>query len=309
MENFTSDLGIRLRRRINRPLRFLVKYTMKRRIIVESYPRLDPAKPYIFASTHSFDEDIIAGLAGIDRNAYLLLGSPHQIEGNPQAYAGWLNGMIYVNRRNAKSRRDSVKKMERILKAGSSVLLFPEGGWNNTENLLVNPLFAGPYLLAKTTGAQIVPICTFCEHGGKTIWFNAAEPISAEERSQEAVLGELRDSLATMVFESMEKHATPHGKKEGEEDFRERFMKERCREYLRARWRADCWEEELTVYRHHSKPELVWTSFDDVVLTKENAAVILPIRERAQGIHRYDLLNYMQKSWREEQEQCLKKAR
>lgn len=74
--------------------------------------------------------------------------STDQLEHNPQVYAAWLNGLIYVNRREEISRKDSVKKMERILNSGSSVFLFPEGGWNNTENLLVLPLFSDPWLLS-----------------------------------------------------------------------------------------------------------------------------------------------------------------
>ena len=110
---------------------------------------------YIFASTHFFDEDIIANLAVIDRNAWVLIGTTDQLEHNPQMYAAWLNGLVYVNRLDADSRKESVKKMLRILNAGSSVLIFPEGGWNNSENLLVNPLFSGPWLLAKSDNCTL----------------------------------------------------------------------------------------------------------------------------------------------------------
>ena len=51
--------------------------------------------------------------------------------------------MIYVNRRDAERRKDAIEKMKRIFRAGSSVLLFLEGGYNNTENQLIQPLFIG----------------------------------------------------------------------------------------------------------------------------------------------------------------------
>ena len=107
VDNFTSEIGIKLRRTINKPLRKALKLATKRNIIVDYYPTLEKNKPYIFASTHSFDEDIIAGLSTIDRNAYVLIGTTDQIDYNPQMYAAYINGMIYVDRLNEKSRKDT----------------------------------------------------------------------------------------------------------------------------------------------------------------------------------------------------------
>ena len=41
-----------------------------------------------------------------------------------------------------------IGKMNRVLKAGNSILIFPEGRWNDSENLLCQKLFAGPYNLS-----------------------------------------------------------------------------------------------------------------------------------------------------------------
>ena len=45
--------------------------------------------------------------------------------------------MKFAERLSDVSDIESMPKMERVLASGSSVLIFPEGGWNNTENLLV----------------------------------------------------------------------------------------------------------------------------------------------------------------------------
>lgn len=149
----------------------------KRKIIIESYPNLNKEELYVFCCNHSFDEDAISSFASTDRNVYILQGSTHQMEHNPVFYAMWLNGMIYLDRMNAESRKSAVEKMKRILKAGTSVLLFPEGGYNNTENQLIQPLFASPYILSNELGVKVVPLITFNDIGSKTIYVRAGEPL------------------------------------------------------------------------------------------------------------------------------------
>lgn len=124
-------------------------------------------------------------------------------------YARWVNGMIYVDRLDPQSRKESVAKMKKVLEKGSSVLIFPEGGWNNTENLLIQPLFAGPYTLNRETGCLVVPIASFHENGGDKIDIRAGDPISFDGMSKEEGLAMLRDTMATMWYEMMAAYATP----------------------------------------------------------------------------------------------------
>ena len=80
VNSFTTDIGLKIRKAVNRPWRGLVKCFTKRKIIIEKYPELDKDKAYIFAANHSFDEDATSIISAIDRNAYLLHGSTHQME-------------------------------------------------------------------------------------------------------------------------------------------------------------------------------------------------------------------------------------
>ncbi len=275
VDTFTTNVGIKLRRVINPALRQVLKLATKRKIIVESYPNLNPKKNYIFASTHSFDEDIIAGLATIKHPKYVLMGTTDQIDHNPQMYAAWLNGMIYVNRLDPESRKESVKKMERILNSGSSVLLFPEGGWNNTENLICQKLFAGPYILAQKTGVEVVPISAYNAHNSNEIYINVGEPLDLSNLSKEEAKEKLRDELATMMYLSMEKHAPRVRRKDLSENARLEYMEERKNEYLRVKWTRDVWDEELTVYSDNEVP----------LILKD------PLEKK------YDFKEYMHKNW------------
>ena len=44
---------------------------------------------------------------------------------------------LHVNRYDTKSRKESAAKMERIIKSGSSILMYPEDAWNITESMPV----------------------------------------------------------------------------------------------------------------------------------------------------------------------------
>ena len=299
VDNFTTEHGIKVRRVINKPLRKVLQLATKRKIVVDSYPKLEKGVPYIFASTHSFDEDIIAGLATIDRNAYVLMGTTDQIEHNPQMYAAWLNGMIYVDRTNSESRKESVKKMARVLASGSSVLLFPEGGWNNTENLLCQKLFAGPYILSQLTGAKVVPISAFNEHNSNTIYMKVGEPLDFSNKEKKDALIELRDCLATMMYESIETYSEPIKRSEISENARLEFMEARCKEYMRVKWTRDVWDEELTVYKDKENPlpKDVRETFANVKVDKNNAYVMADILVQLEDDEKHNFKQYMKKNW------------
>ena len=297
--SFTSDLGIKIRKNINNPLRKILKLATKRKVILESYPKLEKNKPYIFASTHSFDEDIIAALSTIDRSTYVLIGTTDQIDTNPTMYAAWINGMIYVDRLNYDSRKESVKKMERILNSGSSVLLFPEGGWNNTENLLVQKLFAGPYILSKDTGCEVIPISTFNEANSDKIYIKFGNPLNLGEMGKKDALKILRDELASMMYGQIEKYSTPISRDKLPLDAREKFMEERKNEYLRVKWSKDVWDEELTVYKDKDNPskEDVRKTFDNVRITPDNAGILASVLVKRIEDKKYDFKDYMHKNW------------
>ena len=122
---------------------------------------LEKGAPYIFVSTHSFVDDIITNYAVVDRSAYTLIGTPDQVEHNPLLYAAWLCGMVFVNKVDPQNRKDAVEKMVRVLENNTSVIIYAEGAWNNTENLLVQPLFASPGFLhnAQAVKSYLLP-CT-----------------------------------------------------------------------------------------------------------------------------------------------------
>lgn len=300
-ETFATPVGFKFRKIIKPVLRPILRLASGRRIHVESYPKLEKGVPYIFATTHGFVDDVITNYACTDCSAYMLVGTPDQVEHNPLMYASWLCGMVFVDKTDPQNRKDSVEKMVRVLENGTSVIVYPEGSWNNTENLLVQPLFASPWILAQRTGCKVVPVAMHQEYKKKDIWYRAGEPMDLTGMEKREALDKLRDAMATLTYELMAEHATVLKRAELGPEPRLDYIDERMREYLCTKWTRDDWAMEVTIYRDKTlppTPEAVRASFDDVKVTAKNAAILAPILARREEDKKYDLVKYMQENWR-----------
>lgn len=329
VDNFTSDIGMDIRQKINKPLSKTLKKITKLKLIkysleyqknqnyelkvqdilklineagikVMNYPNLNKDEPYIFASLHNFVDDSMANLAVIDHNAYLLFGTSDQLEVNKDMYAAWANGFIYVDRKDDQNRKEAILKMQRLLEHGNSVLIFPEGGLNNTENLFCQKLFSSPYYLSKLTNAKVVPIAPLYEYGSNKIYMNVGDPIdlSVFDDKQEANLY-LRDVLSTLLYDNLSENSEILERKKLGKDPRLDFMKQRKAEYLKTAWTKDVWDEELTRYFDKEDKEMqsVLESMDNIEITEKNAKIMAPVLVRRQTDKKYDFKEYMHKNW------------
>ena len=296
VKTFTTNNGLKIRKYINKPLRYILEKSTKCKIVLETYPKLEDGEAYIFASTHYHCEDIISNLAILDRNAYALMGTTDQIEHNPLMYGAWLNGFIYVDRWNSESRKSSIPKMERVLTAGNSVLIWPEGSLNNTENLLIQKLFAGPYYLAKNTGKKVVPISNYLQPETNTIYIRVGAPLDLSKYNKEKALDILRDSMATMMFDQIKYHSIPIERNKITGDHHMSHLEERRLEYLKNNWTSiDKLIDELVVYKDKNITtyEDILRSLENIEVTKENAGVIAPLQEEIQNLDKYNFKRYV----------------
>lgn len=217
VENFTSDFGLRIRRKVDKPFKKLCNmftkahiirnndvqittdeeyfcsldtayiphenYSLssgKNNIIVERYPKLNDNEPYIFVCNHTCPEDIETVLNILDRNAYLVLGSVESLQYNPEMYLSWLNGMIPFDIMNKEQRKCVFDKMLRVLKT-NSILIFPEGSHNYSPNNLVNPLFDGPVNLALQTGRKIVVVTMLKDQENNISYIDVSNPVDVHQ--------------------------------------------------------------------------------------------------------------------------------
>ena len=297
--NFNTNIGIKLRRNLlNKNWRCILKLCTKRKIITEQFPELNKKEAYIFCCNHSFDEDVISSLASTDRNAYMLQGSTHQMEYNPIFLAMWLNGMIYLDRMNSESRRSGLDKMRRILKSGTSVILFPEGGYNNTENQLIQPLFASPYILSKELGVKVVPLITFNDIGTNEIYVRVGKPLDLGEYDKQEALALLRDEMSTLVWNIMEEHVPLVKRASLSNDPRTDWMEVRKQVYDCQKWYWDVWEEEVTYYPGHAvtTPEKSREYLDYVRVNSSNAAILADALVRREDDKKYNLVSFLKET-------------
>lgn len=204
-EECISRAGIRVLKMINPIIRLFIPLTTPTKLIVDRRAAVPKSRPAIFVSTHGFKEDIEDALLLANRQAYILIGSLSQIFRSFQGITAWAAGTVLVDRDDKRSRAASREKLIRALNLGANVIIFPEGTWNKSPNLLMNKLFPGVYDIAKATSAPIVPIATM--RVGKKVYGIMAEAFDITAYDRKAGMTVLRDKLDTLRWELMDKYA------------------------------------------------------------------------------------------------------
>lgn len=298
-ERFTTSFGIRFRRLIFPFVHVVINAALDKPLFILQYPKLERGERYIFAAGHSFPGEIASNLAAIDRPTWVLLGTTDQVDHNPQMNIAWVNGLIYVNKRDPASRKESVKKMQRVLNGGSSVLMFPEGVLNNSENLYCMPLYPGIYYMSRDTGAKVVPIVAQSEHRDKRIWIAAGEPIDFSEMDKKTAVQTLRDTLASLRFMICEQVYAPLKRDDLIGDLHEKHLQDRWDTYMETKWYEPNWDEEIMTYRKAglTPAEEIRSDLARVLPTPDNTHILAPIWLRHEEDLRLDIKQYMKNRW------------
>ena len=337
---FTTPRRMAIRRTINPVVRRVIKRTAEKggtKIFLERYPNLGEDE-YIFLFNHGFNVDAQVAIGCIDRNAWLLVGTGDQLEHNPLMIGAFINGFVYVNRereseKGKQSRKDALKKMEYVLKHGSSVLMFPEGGYNNTENLYIQPLFEGAHKLNCSTGKKVVPGVMYNCKESNRIYVRVGDPIDISKFEPEKGMALVRDIQSSMYYDIIldhwkealpvirrdklkEKIAAEIREKTGAEHVSNEeinywmhisFMEERYQEYRKAPWTNPNWSEELTMFEpeRRTRPITVFKGFGNYGTSCEDEMVKWireGAKETAKPYDEYDLLDYIKRRWAEDEE-------
>lgn len=163
-------------------------------------------KPLLFTCSHFGGNDIHRVFETLKSQAYLLFGDP---VGTYKDIVGLIlvfNGAINLETRNKEDRRIAKERSIELLKKGGNLLIFPEGAWNLSPNLLAMDLYKGSVFMARESGADIVPIAieeydkNYVVSIGKSIHMEDVKDLSLDELNLY-----LRDCIATekwRIFES-----------------------------------------------------------------------------------------------------------
>lgn len=115
-------------------------------------------KSVIYACTHIGGNDVECLFEAIKNPCYLFLGDPRELCVNFDGLMLYLNGVICLDSYDKEDRYIAKQTAISLLKRGGSLMIYPEGAWNITENLPVMPLFAGMAEIAIAANAEIVPV-------------------------------------------------------------------------------------------------------------------------------------------------------
>ena len=247
-----------------------------------------PDEPVLWTANHAFKDDTLATILAAQRHAYILFGSVPQFYNTFDGVTAWLNGVVMTNRKVAVSRHTSVPKAVRAIQFGADLMVFPEGVWNKSPNVLLLDLWPGIYRIACETGASVVPIVHYirdCALPGKSnpIHTVVDDPIRIHNLSERAALELIRDVLATWFYLMME----IYGKSTREEALEGYATPtEAWEQSLKARVKtADRYDLEIELcadYRPKWKtePQQVWQSIANIsALTKENILDVIYARQ------------------------------
>lgn len=156
----------------------------------------------IFVINHSSIHDGPVSSEVIKDHFYLLVGK-QALELLDRIFF-FLNGVVYVDRKNKQNKRKSFEKMLKILQEGKSLLICPEGTWNLTPSKPMLPLNWGVIELAKQTGVSIIPL--ILEYHQDCCYAKYGEPIYInKEMDKQEGIEILEEEMATLKWDIWEK--------------------------------------------------------------------------------------------------------
>ena len=182
----------------------LARVAGKQKLHVIKDDRNPSNKPIVYACNHIGWDDIQMTFEAIQDHAWLFWGNPEYR--TPHYYVLMGNGAVCVDSYDKEDRRIAKETAIRLLKAGESLLIYPEGAWNAISNLPVMKLFPGAAEIAILSGAEIVPI-GIAQNGPNEYCVSIGRnfPTYGYSVSEKWVLTEkLRDLIAKEVWNTWE---------------------------------------------------------------------------------------------------------
>lgn len=158
----------------------------------------------IFACTHIGENDLENIYEKLGRGCWWFVGDPRFMYRDISGLFVYLNGCIFFDTDDKEDRRISYLKTVELLKGGGSIMIFPEGARNGSENLPVMPLFSGTARMSFETNTPVVPVAI--EQYDKRFVINFGQTIRPEDFSDwDEMTQTIRDTLASLKWEIWEK--------------------------------------------------------------------------------------------------------
>ena len=214
---------------------------------LNSMPKVEGNK--LFAINHSCIKDMPVASDVICEHVYVLVGK-QRLDLIDRIFF-FLNGVVYVDRKNKKNKVKGLKKMLNILRGGKNLAIFPEGTWNLTPSKPMLPLNWGIIDLAKQTGVPIIPL--ILEYHPDCCYAKYGEPIYInKELDKQSGIEQLEEAMATLKWDIWEMFPVQKRTEEMKAEFEE-MVRKRVAEYPKFNF-----EYEMSVIRgKENTPEYV----------------------------------------------------
>lgn len=256
---------MKLKNIINPALLKASKLSIKYKIIKENICNPKNGHPIIYAVNHYSYQDTPIICNSINERGYILAGK-QKLAFIDEIFFN-LYGSIFVDRKDKDDMLASKKAMEEYLNKNQSIIMFPEGTWNLTDELLMLPMKWGIIDVAQETNAQIIPVNLDYNREEKVCRVTYGDPILPDNyKSKKEQIDELRNIMATMRWESIEKQPILKRCDLDKEQARAE-MKKVLKEYPL----LDAEYESSIIFKPNPTPEEVFESIRNLEIKKENA--------------------------------------
>lgn len=222
----------------------------------------------IFACTHTWENDLENIYEVLGRGCWWFVGDPCVLYKDISGLLVYLNGSIFLETDDKEDRHIAFLRSVELLKGGGSLMIFPEGARNGSENLPVMPLFSGTAKMAIESNVKIVPIAI--EQFEKRFVINFGNELFPKDFDDNTSLTQrLRDDLATLKWEIWEREGL-FARDSLPENYREQYIQTFAK-------RLAPWDtlESVERTRFHTKAEIeqkeAEAHLDGLIPCKENA--------------------------------------
>ncbi len=246
-------------------LSLIASFRVPYKVVISEPARVFSDKPVIYAVNHfCFADTPIMGRI-TPKRSYILLGK--QRLGFSDLIYFILNGVIFVDRKDKNDRAKSKMTMIAYLNKGRSIVIFPEGTWNLTENKLMLPIKWGIVDIAKETGAQVIPVAMEYDREQKKCLVCFGEPIAfSQEDSKAEAITALRDTMSTMCWKFWESRGIFH-REDMDIDEERQALRYSIAEYPPIDWEY----ESSCIYHPHTEPDDVFAHLKAIEPCMETA--------------------------------------
>lgn len=256
----------------------------KQTLTVMSDKRIKDGRPVIYAITHigKFDLQIVS--EAIKDHQYTFAGDPETMYRSSDGFFLSLNGLVYCDTESKTDRRIAQATAIDLVNKNQNLMIYPEGVWNLSANLLMLPLFSGVINIAQQTGCDIIPVAIEQYDNDFIVNIGSNFKVDKEfldENDNKKYIEEqkniLRDIMATLKWEIMETRPSIKRSELGTyEEEENKFIDTRLNEWFNPKTKEPYYTREIVKSRTYrpkgvTVPEDAFNYFYNLKLNKNNA--------------------------------------